>query len=241
MRGTQRTWRWILLGAAGTIGLLALLTFSTADGPGAVYTGSRDRSDQILFEEGVEEDRRSLFNGVLSYQPPKTVDVGDTLEFTAWLMAIRGETPPEWPPGRVVAKRTLRVGGVQKAYLSEAGRNVDIEVLGSPSGTIATPGDEVEWRWYVTPHKPGTYTLKLMIETYRGDSDVLLARTSPPIDIVLTTRATWTYRITSAKNWLIGLAAFLTALTILGTAFRKPLAAIFSRIFGHRRRSDRQP
>lgn len=229
---------------AGTIGLLALLTFSTVDSlvlRTPVSGGySRDGTDQVIFQEGVAEDRRSLFNGVLYYQPPNVVDVGDTLEFSAWLTAIRGKTPPEWPPGRVVAQRTLRVGGVQKAYLSEAGKNVDIEVLGSPSGTIAAPGDEVEWRWYLTPRKPGRYTLKLMVETYRGDSDVLLARSSPPIDVSLTARATWGYRITSAQNWLIGLGASLTALTALAAVFRRPLAAIFSRFRDQRRRSGRQ-
>ncbi|MFI2348441.1 hypothetical protein ACH492_15620 [Streptomyces sp. NPDC019443] len=244
MRGTQRTWRWILLVTAGTIGLLGLLTLSTVDRlvlrtPTSGYYRS-DGADQVIFQKGVAEDRRSLFNGVLYYQPPKEVDVDDTLEFTVWLTAIRGETPPAWPPGRVVAQRALRVGGVQKAYLFEAGKDVDIEVLGSPIGTIAAPGDEVEWRWYLTPRKPGRYTLKLMVETYRGDSGVLLARSSPPIDIILTARATWGYRITSAQNWLIGLATSLTALTVLATVFRKPLAAILSRFRDHLRRSGRQ-
>ncbi|MCJ0868940.1 hypothetical protein MTF69_05985 [Streptomyces sp. AP-93] len=193
-----------------------------------------------MFQKGVAEDRKSLFNGVLYYDPPKTVDVGDTLEFAVQLRAIRGETPPMWPPGDVVAQRALSVGGVQKAHLSEAGNNVDIEVLGSQSGTIAAPDDEVEWRWYITPRKPGRYTLKLMVETYRGDSEVLLARTSPPIDIALTARTTWGYRITSARNWLIGLAAFLAALTAVGAAFRRPLAALFSRALGRERRGDRQ-
>ncbi|MBT2453135.1 hypothetical protein J7F03_40190 [Streptomyces sp. ISL-43] len=243
MRRTQRNWLWLLLVTAGTIGLLALLTFSTVDdwsSPSTPISGRAPDPDQVIFRKGVNEDRRSLFNGVLYYQPPKAVDVGDTLEFSALLTAIRSETPPEWPPGDVVAQRALRVGGVQKAYLSEAGKNVDIDVLGSSIGTIAAPGDEVEWRWYLTPRKPGTYTLKLTVETYRGDSDVLLARTAPPIDIILSARATWAYRITSARNWLIGLAATLAALTALGAVFRRPLTAIFSRILGSRRRSDRQ-
>ncbi|WP_326651214.1 MULTISPECIES: hypothetical protein [unclassified Streptomyces] len=58
----------------------------------------------------------------------------------------------------------------------------------------------MEWHRYLTPRKPGRYTLKLMVETYRGESDVLLARFSPPIDIILTARATWGYRITSAQG-----------------------------------------
>lgn len=114
---------------AGTIGLLALLTLSTVDRlvlRTPVSSDGGHGTDQVIFQKGVAEDRRSLFNGVLYYQPPKVVDVGDTLEFSAWLTAIRGETPPAWPPGRVVAQRALRVGGVQKAYLSEAGKNVDM-------------------------------------------------------------------------------------------------------------------
>ncbi|MER7826889.1 hypothetical protein ABTX85_30515 [Streptomyces sp. NPDC096097] len=244
MHGTQRKWLWILLATAGVIGLFALLTLSSANYSGSslqpAAPGTDTDGDQVIFQKEVAEDRRSLFDGVLYYQPPEAVDVGDTLEFPARLMATDRDTPPGSVPGTVVTRRALRVGGVQKAYLYEPGQDVDIELLGSPSGTIAAPGDEVEWRWDLTPRKPGRYTLKLVVETYRGDSDVLLARTSPPIDVTLNARNTWSYRITSARNWFIGLAAFVAALTALGAGFRKPLAAIFSRLPGPWRKNDQQ-
>ncbi|WP_030964270.1 hypothetical protein [Streptomyces sp. NRRL S-378] len=245
MPGTQRNWLWILLAVAGVIGLFVLLTLSVRPDGGEISPPPPDPStevdsDQVIFRREVAEDRRSLFDGVLYYQPPEAVDVGDTLEFPARLMATGNGAPPESVPGTVVARRTLRVGGVQKAYLSEPGKDVGIELLGSPTGTIAVPGDEVEWRWNLTPRKPGRYTLKLVVETYRGDSDVLLARTSPPIDIALSARNTWSYRITSAQNWLIGFAALIAALTTLGAAFRKPLAAAFGRLPGPWRKKDQQ-
>ncbi|MFJ8018139.1 hypothetical protein [Streptomyces sp. NPDC096339] len=241
MAGTQRKWLWILLATAGVIGLFAWLTLSH-DSPnaGKLPTAPSSDGDQVIFQKEVTEDRRSLFDGVLYYQPPKSVDVDDTLEFPARLMATGGGTSHESAPGTVVARRALRVDGVEKAYLSEAGKDVEIELLGSPGGTIAAPGDEVEWRWNLTPRKPGTHTLKLVIETYRGDSDVLLARTSPPIDITLNARSTWAYRIKSARNWIIGLAAFVAALTALGAIFRRPLAAVFSRVPGPWRKKDQQ-
>lgn len=231
------------MATAATIGLFAVLTLSVRSGgelPLLPDFDSGSDGNQVIFEKEVAEDRKSLFDGVLSYQPPETVDVGDTLEFPARLRAIGGNTSRESVPGIVVARRSLRVGGVEKAYLSEAGKDVDIEPLGSPSGTIAAPGDEVEWRWNLTPRKPGEYTLKLVVETYRGDSGVLLARTSPPIDITMSARNTWSYRIKSAQNWLIGLAALLAALTTLGAVFRRPLAAIFCRVPGPWRKKDHQ-
>ncbi|GLV91797.1 hypothetical protein Slala04_32510 [Streptomyces lavendulae subsp. lavendulae] len=82
-------------------------------------------------------------------------------------------------PGTVVARRTLRVGGVQKTYLSEPGKDLETELLGSPGGTTAAPGDEVEWLWNLTPGKPGRYTLKLVVETYRGICSSVLRLSSP--------------------------------------------------------------
>ncbi|WP_411105504.1 hypothetical protein [Streptomyces sp. cmx-4-9] len=145
MSGTRRNWLWILPALAGVIGLLALLTVSTGPGAGRVSLQPAPRSDgdgdQVIFRKEVTEDRKSLFDGVLSYLPPQTVDVGDTLEFPARLMAIASDAPPDSVPGRVVARRSLRVGGVQKAYLSEPGKDVADSPAPGAQRTTRSPDD----------------------------------------------------------------------------------------------------
>ncbi|GLV91796.1 hypothetical protein Slala04_32500 [Streptomyces lavendulae subsp. lavendulae] len=83
------------------IGLLALLTLSMGSGDGEMSPppplapGSEMDGDQVTFQKEVAEDRRSLFDGVRYYQSPETVGVGDTLEFSARLLATGNGAPPE--------------------------------------------------------------------------------------------------------------------------------------------------
>ncbi|MFI5998877.1 hypothetical protein ACIA98_00410 [Streptomyces sp. NPDC051366] len=235
MAGVKQAWWWVGL-VLGAIGVVAVLTLSNSMRDGglpSVPTATRlPDPDQVAFRSGIVRDRNQLFDGVLSYERPARVSVGDTVEFLVTLRAAsyKALTTPE--PGHEVVEREFRVGGVQKAYLSEPGKDVEIKELSSPIATIAQQGDEAQWRWYLTPRKPGNYTLDLVIETYQRDSGVLLARTEPPVDIALTVTNTWSYRRSAVKEWIIGAAALLAALGVILALFRKPLTAVLARWTG---------
>lgn len=233
-----------------------------------------DSGDQVVFQLKAARDRGALFTGELTYGPPPSVDVGDSVEFAVTLAGpeaylgdpdapspTRGPDPfrssalpypdpssdlsdpdpsPREVPEAADETRELPVGGVQGAHLSEPRGDVKVDPIGSSRQLLASRRDRVEWRWMLTPRKPGQYQLSLVVETYQGDSENVLARTAPPIDIALTVNSTFWYRVGEAKEWIIAAGAVLAALGVIFSPLRKPLVGFVSgRIGSGRRESER--
>ncbi|MFB7260813.1 hypothetical protein ACFCXH_01415 [Streptomyces nojiriensis] len=222
-----------------------------------------DSGDQVVFQLKAARDRGALFTGELTYRPPPSVDIGDSVEFSVTLAgpeAYPGDpdapspTPgpdpfrssdlphpdpsPREDPEAADETRELPVGGVQGAHLSEPRGDVKVDPIGSSRQLLVSRRDRVEWRWDLTPRKPGQYQLSLVVETYQGDSENVLARTAPPIDIALTVNSTFWYRVGEAKEWIIAAGAVLAALGVIFSPLRKPLAGFVSRRIGGRRRES---
>ncbi|WP_405942689.1 hypothetical protein [Streptomyces sp. NBC_00207] len=240
MAGTKWQLRWIALMFAGAGMFLAVLTISNLEVGGVLHrrpeSAGISEPDESPFRRAILRDRTQLFDGELDYDLPFRVRMGDDIEVLASITAVKHEASLNPPaPGHDSVEREFRVGGVQKAYLSDPGDDLVIKQLGSPNGSsIAAVGDSAQWRWYVTPRKPGSFTLDLVIETYQRDTDVLLARTEPPVNIAVTVTNTWKYRISSAKEWLFAAAAVLAALGAISAFFRKPLTAFLARFMAGR-------
>lgn len=115
-----------------------------------------------------------------------------------------------------------------------------MDPIGSSRQLLASRRDSVEWRWNLTPNKPGQYQLNLVVETYQGDTENVLARTAPPIYIDLTVRNTFWYSLGEAKEWIIAAGAVLAALGLIFSPLRKMLVRFVSgRMRSGRRASER--
>ncbi|MGW7452993.1 hypothetical protein [Streptomyces sp. NPDC054787] len=233
-----------------------------------------DSGDQFNFQMKAARDQTALFTGELTYAPLPSVDVGDSVEFSATLAGPEAEAAPtgpdpslpvgpdpfqssdlpdpdpssplpdpdpsprEYPDAPPDGTRELPVGGVQGAHLSEPGGDVEVDQIGSSRQVLASRRDKVEWRWILTPRKPGQYQLNLVVETYQGDSENVLARTAPPIHIALTVENTFWYRVGEVKEWIIAAGAVLAALGVIFGPLRKPLVGFVSRHIGRGRRES---
>jgi hypothetical protein len=211
--------RWVVLASVilvAVFGLLAsLATIQAGHAPPPV-------SQQVSLQSSIVNDRKHLFNGVLTYLPLDPMSVDNTQELDVTLIAV-GQNPSavSIPPGNVIGSRSLRVGGVEGATLSVRGGGVQISPVGPDRRLIGQPGDTADWTWDITPMQPGEYTLELVVVTYQGTSDNPLSVVDPPIPITLNVTDTWSHRLNSVKGWIIGLGAFFAAVAIIFTFFRE--------------------
>ncbi|KOU62458.1 hypothetical protein [Streptomyces sp. IGB124] len=124
--------------------------------------------------------------------------------------------------------------------MSEPSGGIKVEPIGSSRQLLASPRDSVEWRWNLTPRKPGQYQLNLVVEPYQGDTENVLAHTGPPIRITLTVNNTFWYRVGEAKEWIIATGAVPAALGMIFGPFRRPLVAFASARNGNGHRAFRR-
>lgn len=197
-------------------------------GGGSGGLGRSEGADQVAFINKAARDRKGLFDGQLAYDPPIPVNVNDTTQFTAELSALSSDQPP---PDHIVARRNLRVGGVQGAELTAPDGDVDIALDGS-NHQLLTRDNTVVWQWELTPRTPGHHRLSLVVETYQGSTTNVLERTKPPITVELTAKNTFAYRLGEMKNWLIAAGSIIGATGVIFAFFRRPLFALFARITG---------
>ncbi|MFD0378673.1 hypothetical protein [Streptomyces sp. NPDC127112] len=232
-------WLWPAL--MTIIGLLTL-TSVFVRAPGREYRVSQvprsdvnvpQPSDQVVFQRRAEKDVAGLFEGLLLFSAPASVDVGDTAEFAVTLAALEDELPAE----AAVEHRSLLVGGVEGASLEAPDGDVGVELIGS-ARQVLTRGAPVEWRWALTPRRPGRHRLDLVVETYQGSSDDVLWRTTPPIKVELNARGTFGYWLGQFQGWIIAASAVVGALTVIFALFRKPLFALVGRLLGGRGRGS---
>jgi hypothetical protein len=156
-------------------------------------------SDQVRLLSSIVNDRKHLFNGVLMYLPLKPMAVESTKQFRVKLIAVgQNSAAVKIPKGKVVGSRSLKVGGVEQASLSNSGGGVSISPVGPTRVTIAEPGDSVTWTWDITAEQPGDYTLNLVVITYQGTSDRVLTYINRPVPINLKVRDTWSHRAKSS-------------------------------------------
>ncbi|MFF2569106.1 hypothetical protein [Streptomyces sp. NPDC058084] len=198
--------------------------------------------DQVIFQQKAARDRAALFSGVLEYKALPSVDVGDSVEFSATL-AGRDAGPNPLPPDvpeEAMSTREMAVGGVQGAYLSEPHGDVHVDPIGADRKLLASPRDRVEWRWNLIPRKPGQYQLNLVVETYQGNTENVLAHTDPPIRISMTVNKTFWYRAGEAKEWIIATGAVIAALGVIFGPLRRPLGTFISAHVGKGRRADKR-
>ncbi|MDX3539604.1 hypothetical protein PV721_35820 [Streptomyces sp. MB09-01] len=268
-RATRQFWLWVAAAAAAIIvGVGSVLLLQA---PSEVFLQPAEgNEDQVVFQQKAARDRTALFTGALTYLPLDSVDVGNSVEFSATLAGPEAEaevpnpddTLPALPdpfrssdypdlnpspnpspreePEETEETRELPVGGVQAAHLSEPSGDVKVDPIGSVRQLLASRRDKVEWRWNLTPRKPGRYQLSLVVETYQGDTENVLARTAPPIHIDMTVNKTFWYRVGEAKEWIIAAGAVLAALGVIFSPLRTTLVRFVSgRIGSGRRASER--
>jgi hypothetical protein len=214
-------------------GLLLVAVYAVT--AGGDYRAVPPIPEQVRLQSSIVDDRAHLFNGVLTYQPLDPMDVGDNERLVVTLTAV-GQRPGAvvLPRGELVGSRDLQVGGVEEATLTVAGAHdrVAVTPVGPSKGLIGRPGDRLHWQWDLVPKEPGTYTLELVVVTFRGTSDTPLATVNPPIDITLHVADTWKHRFTAIRGAIIGLAALLAAIAGILTFFREQIRA---RLPGRRR------
>ncbi|KOU72397.1 hypothetical protein ADK61_27250 [Streptomyces sp. XY66] len=124
--------------------------------------------------------------------------------------------------------------------MSEPSGGIKVEPIGSSRQLLASPRDSMEWRWNLTPRKPGQYQLNLVVEPYQGDTENVLAHTGPPIHITLTVNNTFWYRVGEAKEWIIATGTVPAALGMIFGPFRRPLVAFASARNGNGHRASRR-
>ncbi|MFD9047872.1 hypothetical protein [Streptomyces zaomyceticus] len=213
-------WLWAAAGAIVCLFLAIVLTSSSG------LNHSAGDPDQVAFRKKAAEDRAGLFDGLLECQRERSVDVDETFKVSAVLTGLHG---PLRPPRAQDPTRVIPVGGVQGALLHSSTEDLRVEAIGTNRRYLPTPADRVEWQWNVTPRKPGQYKLDLVVETYQGDTENVLASTDPPIEIAVTVNGTLWYRLGEAKEWIIAAGALVTAAGVIAAMFRKPLTAIVAR------------
>jgi hypothetical protein len=192
------------------------------------------RNEQVQLQSSIVNDRKHLFNGVLTYLPLRSMPVEDTQELEVELIAIgQNAAAVRIPEGRVVGSRSFKVGGVEEAKLSVSGGGVDIAPVSPARATIGQPGDSVTWRWDLTPKEPGDYTLKLEVITYQGTSDRPLAYINPPVRIGLSVTNTLSHRIKTNVPRIVG---FVTFIGVLAGA----IAGVRSLVVRQRKRGRRR-
>ncbi|WP_405529053.1 hypothetical protein OG592_14020 [Streptomyces avidinii] len=265
---TRQFWLWV---AAAASAIFVVVGSVLLQAPSEIFLQPAPADeDQVVFQQKAARDRTALFTGELTYVPPGSVDVGDSVEFSATLAGPEAEADlpdpdpslrvgpdpfrssdlpdlnpspnpsPREEPEETEETRELPVGGVQGAHLSDPRGDVKVDPIGSSRQLLASRQDRVEWRWNLTPRKPGQYQLSLVVETYQGDTENVLARTAPPIHIALTVNNTFWYRVGEAKEWIIAAGAVLAALGVIFSPLRKTLVGFFSgRIGNGRRESER--
>jgi hypothetical protein len=181
-------------------------------------SGGGDHLDQVSLQSAIVNDRKQLFNGVLTYGRGMTMSVEDTRQYRVDLTAVgeRGDTA-----GVPDGSRSLQVGGVEEAKLSVVGEadRVDISPVGSTRGLIGRPGDKLGWTWDITPKEPGDYTLRLVVITYQGNTDNPLSTMSPPVEIKINVSSTWSYRAKAMGEKIAEAGALIGAIGVIGGFF----------------------
>jgi hypothetical protein len=209
----------LIISATFVAGCSSTIQSSSSSGAQTIVNGPV--SEQVLIQGTIVSDRKHLFNGVLTYVHLSPMPVDNTQELDVTLIAVGQNGDVPIPPFNVIGSRSLQVGGVEDATLSDRGGGVQISPVGSTRRLIGQPGDTAHWAWDITPMQPGEYTLELVVVTYQGTTDNPLSIINPPVDIALNVTDTWSHRLDSVKGWIIGLGAFFAAVAIIFTFFRE--------------------
>ncbi|NUK32521.1 hypothetical protein HRW16_19350 [Streptomyces lunaelactis] len=180
--------------------------------------------NQVKLQSSIVDDRKSLFNGIVSYSDLEPVKVEESAEVEVELIAVGSDfDAAPVPEGRIVGSRKLLVGGVEEARLSCRTKDVEISAIGPAKGLIGRIGDSVTWRWAITPKKAGKHTLDLVIVTYQGNTNNPLHAVNPPIKIEVEAKQTLKSRVNSARVWVLGISTFVVALSGILAFFREPI------------------